>query len=131
MALFFIYSFLLLHTIIYIIEDLLFCYTSIETITIPSTVEKIGESAFERCKNLETVTLNEGLKEIGAYAFMYSSIESITIPSTVKEIGNEAFSECSNLTRIDCKLKKNYVEANESSFEGLIQKKSIINWVNG
>ena len=128
--------------------------TSIEGITIPSTVEKIGRYAFHNCNNLKTVTLNEGLKSIGRGAFSGTSIESIEMTSTVekierfafydcknlktvtlneglKEIDSGAFRDCDKLGRIECNVKKNYVEANRSKFEGLIQKKSIINWLNG
>ena len=68
-----------------------FCGTSIESATIPSTVEKLGERTFKDCKNLKTVTLNEGLKEIGGSAFFGTSIEEITIPSTVNEINTRFF----------------------------------------
>lgn len=127
--------------------------TSIERITIPSTVEKIGRYAFHNCNNLKTVTLNEGLKTIARGAFNGTSIESIEMTSTVekierfafydcknlktvtlneglKEIESGAFRDCENLGQIDCNVKKSYVEANRSKFEGLIQKKSIINWLN-
>ena len=103
----------------------------IEEMVIPSTVEKIEAFAFHGCIRLKKVTLNEGLKEIGYNAFEDTSIESITIPSTVEKIEGAAFFHCNNLTRIDCKLKKSYVKANESSFEGLITKTPIINWLNG
>ena len=128
--------------------------TSIERITIPSTVEKIGRYAFHNCNNLKTVTLNEGLKTIARGAFNGTSIESIEMTSTVekierfafydcknlktvtlneglKEIDSGAFRDCDKLGRIECNVRKNYVEANRSKFEGLIQKKSIINWLNG
>lgn len=128
--------------------------TSIESITIPSTVEKIGRYAFHNCNNLKTVTLNEGLKSIGRGAFNGTSIESIEMTSTVekverfafydcknlkrvtlnerlKEVESGAFRDCDKLGRIECNVRKNYVEANRSKFEGLIQKKSIINWLNG
>ena len=113
------------------IERNAFWHSQIKTITIPSTVGSIGDGAFEWCRNLKSVTLNEGLKEIGIYAFSGTSIESITIPSTVEGIGFNAFSGCSKLTRIDCKLSKGYVKLNSSKFRGLLDMKSIINWLNG
>ena len=105
--------------------------TSIESITIPSTVEKIESLAFGYCTKLKTVTLNEGLKKIEFNAFQGTSIESITIPSTVEGIRFGAFSGCSKLTQIDCKLRKSYVESNRNDFRGLLEKESIINWLNG
>ena len=91
------------------IGDSAFEGTSVRAITIPNTVEKIERHAFKDCKELKSVTLNEGLKEI--------------------ESG--AFRDCDKLVRIECNVMKSYVEANRSKFEGLIQKKSIINWLNG
>ena len=108
-----------------------FSETSIETVTTPSTVEKIGSCAFSRCKNLKTVTLNEGVKSIGTAGFLETSIEEMVIPSTVEEIESLTFDGCSELRAIECKIKKSYVEANKSKFEGLLEKESIINWVNG
>ena len=39
------------------------------------------------------MTLPEGLKTIGAYAFTRTRISSFSIPSTVTEIGNHAFAQ--------------------------------------
>ena len=82
------------------IGDGAFKETSIEEITMPNTVDKIGGIAFADCKNLKRVTLNEGLKEIGDGAFSETSIESITTPSTVERIGEGAFSNCKNLKTV-------------------------------
>lgn len=61
-------------------------------------VTKIGNGAFESCQNLTTVvTLPATLEKIGEDAFHYSSITSIEIPNTVRTIGMSAFSMCTNL----------------------------------
>ncbi|RAW47480.1 hypothetical protein DQW92_01275, partial [Metamycoplasma hominis] len=71
-----------------------------ESITIPSTVKEIGESAFSSCKNLKKVILNEGLEKIGDEAFYNTNIESITIPASVKKFGYSAFFGCKNLKEV-------------------------------
>lgn len=81
------------------IEERAFLESAIKSITIPGTVEKIETYAFNYCKNLKEVVLNEGLKEIAAEVFRYTAIESITIPGTVKEVGWEAFAHCDNLKK--------------------------------
>ena len=43
--------------------------TSVESITIPSTLVEIGNSAFYGCRNLREATFNFGLKTIGISAF--------------------------------------------------------------
>ena len=71
--------------------------SSLESITLPSTLTEIGNHAFFGT-NLREVTLNDGLKKIGIWAFCKcTSLESITLPSTLTEIDNYAFGGCSNL----------------------------------
>ena len=91
-----------------------FLETSIETITIPSSVTAIGAGAFFGT-NLETITIPAAVKTIGASAFsidtltsvafennsqletikrnvfLNSKIETITIPKTVTTIGDDVF----------------------------------------
>ena len=61
-------------------------------------VTKIGNGAFKSCQNLTTVTLPATLEKIGEDAFHYSSITSIEIPNSVRTIGMYAFAMCANLT---------------------------------
>jgi hypothetical protein len=55
-------------------------------------VKSIGNRAFWNCKNLTSVTLQEGLESIGEWCFGFTAIKEITIPKSVKNIGNYAFS---------------------------------------
>ena len=73
---------------------------TIRSFTAGAGLKEIGFGAFYRQRNLDTVTLNEGLVKIGKYAFSdagYISgstvrgIQSVTIPSTVEFIGTYAF----------------------------------------
>jgi len=43
--------------------------TSLESITLPSSVTEIGDEAFSDCTNLSEVILNDGLQKIGIGAF--------------------------------------------------------------
>ena len=70
-------------------------------ITIPSTVEAIGSSAFEECLSLTGVTISEGVIAIERNAFQNcKNLKNITIPSSVKYIQNDAFTGCENLKSI-------------------------------
>ena len=74
------------------------CCTSLERITIPSSVRVVGGRAFEGCTQLKIVKLCEGLERIDDSAFhSCTSLQRITIPSTVKVIGEWAFRCCTQL----------------------------------
>ena len=77
-------------------------YTSIiKTVIINDGVTSIGESAFEGCSSLTSITIPESVTGIGNYAFDYcSSLTSITIPNSVTSIGESAFYDCSSLTSV-------------------------------
>lgn len=49
--------------------------------------------AFEGCTELTDVTLNDGLLEIGQYAFRMTNIEKLRLPSTLISIDVQAFPE--------------------------------------
>lgn len=69
-------------------------YTSEEGATkvvIPKEVTGIAPKAFWNCKELTEVELNEGLLEIGEYAFAYTAIEKVKLPDSIEKIGEEAF----------------------------------------
>ena len=96
----------------------------ITTITLPKTIRKIGNGAFEGCKNLEKIELPDDIEAIGENAFRRcrslkefifpriistieksilsgcSNLKSITIPDKVMSIGAFAFEKCSSLSSI-------------------------------
>lgn len=52
--------------------------------TIPGSVETIGDCAFLDCYNLWSLGLGQGVKHIGAGAFVCTGLESVTIPASVE-----------------------------------------------
>lgn len=71
--------------------------TALESITIPKSVTSIGSNAFHNCTALSAVTISEDskLESIGENAFgLCEKITSITIPKSVKRLGMGAFSNC-------------------------------------
>ena len=73
------------------IGDNAFKESMIESISLPSTITEIGNSAFYKCYSLTTVSLNEGITSIGDEAFYQCYIEQLVIPMSVKNIGSKAF----------------------------------------
>ena len=66
---------------------------------IPGSVESIGNDAFRDCENLTSVTLNEGIKIIGSEAFRAcTSLNYIDFPASITTINFGAFMSC-GLTR--------------------------------
>lgn len=64
----------------------------IVSVSIPGTVQVVGERAFSACKHLKTIEIDNGVEIIGDFAFSWSSIEKIVIPRSVVSIGECAFS---------------------------------------
>ena len=76
------------------------CNTLI-SITIPDGVTSIGESAFCNCTSLTSITIPDGVTSIEEHAFYgCNSLTSITIPGNVTSIENGMFYNCSSLTDI-------------------------------
>lgn len=76
--------------------------SSLEEITIPSSVTAIGDRAFYYCDNLSEIRIPGSVTTIGENAFGYcESLERIVISDSVTSIGENAFYNCINLTEID------------------------------
>ena len=122
------------------ISDNVFAMTDIVAVSIPSTVTKIGESAFKHCSSLRSVAVESGskLKELGDYSFAFcksltsfdfgkdgsltsigacafrgcSALDSVAIAMTVASVGEYAFS--------DCKVLDIYLVEQKSAVDGYI-----------
>ena len=72
--------------------------SSAQTVSFPSTLQSIEDSAFFYCTSLQSPTFNSSLSYIGARAFeQCSSITALSIPSGVTTISSSAFSHCYSL----------------------------------
>lgn len=80
-----------------------FEYTSITNITLPSSLKTIGQYAFYKCTNLSSIDLsnNDSLNTIGDSAFEYcEQLESVTLAPNMQQIGAAAFGNCTNINSI-------------------------------
>ncbi len=74
---------------------------NLESIVIPSSVKTIGVNAFFNCKSMKKVTIGNGVTSIGNSAFWCClNLTSIAIPSSVTSIDNYAFAGCDGLTSV-------------------------------
>ena len=93
------------------------------SISIPETVEQIGNDAFYGCKNLKTVTMPGKLTRIGVRAFSEcKALTEITIPKSVIYIGEEAFHDCGSqliIHGVDASYGQSYAADNQLSFQAV------------
>ncbi|MBE6584131.1 MAG: leucine-rich repeat domain-containing protein [Ruminococcaceae bacterium] len=83
-----------------IICDSAFCVaeSKLESITIPSSVAYIGDSAFWGCYSLCEISFDVGVKSIADNAFFNcQSLEEIHLPDGIQSIGSRAFYNCVKL----------------------------------
>lgn len=91
--------------------------THIELVVLPNSVKRIEAYAFWGCDNLDTVVLGRGLTEVGDYAFAgCKGLEQMTIPANVTSIGIQAFGDCVNMKDISIPIET--VKIHESAFDG-------------
>jgi hypothetical protein len=58
-------------------------------------VKSIGENAFEKCDNLLSVKIDEGVNQIGGLSFdACQNLETLILPNSITEIGYGAFGYC-------------------------------------
>ena len=75
--------------------------SSLETVSIPSSISVVQSGAFEGCRNLSDIAFSEDITIISSETFKDCiNLTNFTIPSSVTEIGNRAF-ENSGLVEID------------------------------
>ena len=66
----------------------------LENVNLPKGLTLIGKNAFQDCKNIKSIELNEGLENIGESAFSGTTLETVKFPSSLKIINDCAFVNC-------------------------------------
>lgn len=89
--------------------------TALEEVDLPKELKKIH--GFVNCISLKSVTLPEGLEEIGQFAFSgCKKLKKIRIPSSVKKIDEYAFGKGIKLILPEDSPVLEFVEKNKFSF---------------
>ena len=102
------------------VEKGAFVMSGVEVITIPGSVEKVGEQAFSRCLNLTKVVMENGVGTVGDEAFQScEALENVIIMDANTEIGWSAFGNCTKLTVTapSGSLAETYAKENGIQFE--------------
>lgn len=90
-----------------------FAYTGAVSITLPSTLRRLGDNAIYGAQ-ITGIELPDGLESIGHFCFGYNPITEIEIPDSVIELGYAAFFGCGPLKTV--KLSKNLKVIESSTF---------------
>ena len=107
-------------------NDTLLDYKGTEAdVVIPDGVKKIGNNAFEDCKNIKTITLPDSVTSIGECAFAgCTSLISAPIPDGVTKIGDAAFSGCWRL--LESSIPDGVKKIGEYTFWACCDLKSVV-----
>jgi hypothetical protein len=95
-------------------DEAFYACQSLESVTLPSTIRTIGNSAFGSyirsssgystrigCDRLSSINIPNGVTSIGYNCFVgCTSLTSITIPDSVTSLGYSSFSQCTGLTTV-------------------------------
>lgn len=80
------------------IERFAIFYSKAKSLTVPSTLKKIGRESIYFCQELTQIVIEEGLEVIDNYAFNgCSALTEMHLPSSLKTIGCAIFVNCSGL----------------------------------
>lgn len=90
---------------------------NVELVVVPNSVKRIEKYAFWGCENLDNVVLGKGLTEVGDYAFTNcKALNHMSVPSNIRSIGIQAFADCVSMT--DIYIAPEVTHIHETAFDG-------------
>ncbi len=107
----------------------------LKEISLPETLNSIGDYAFADCSSLKELVIPEGVTSIGNHAFSANTaLHSVSIPSTILSIGSSVddsfeggtFYGCNNLTNVILKEGNKKATIGATTFKSCNKLKSII-----
>ena len=76
--------------------------SSLENVTLPSTLKFLPREGFVGCSSLKNITLPKGISKIPSECFYgCSALTEITCKSPITSVGSSAFAECTSLKTFD------------------------------
>lgn len=86
-------------------------FPNLVSVNIENGVKEIGGYAFSKCKALTTVLLSNGIEKLGMDSFSYDiSLQAITLPNSITVIGSGSFANCTSLESITLPNKLTIIE---------------------
>ncbi len=109
------------------VGDMMFFQTTVENVTLPSTLTRIGESAFYECQKLENPAIPAKVTTIGQSAFMgCAGITEIALPGGLTTLESAVFSDCYALESIE--IPGSVTEIKTAAFSGCSALQSVSLW---
>lgn len=105
------------------INDGIFNESNIDTLTISSSVKKIGYLAFGE-STVKCVKFSIGLDSIDSRAFYNTRLNDIILPDGLKFIGESAFRDCKNTQYIQ--INNEISEIEQSAFQGCSSAQKLV-----
>ena len=88
-------------TLEFIGDEAFYSCEKLPAIDIPDSVNRLGNSVFSGCVSIESLTIPEGVTELRYYfASGCTALKEINLPSTIIELGDGAFAACTVLETI-------------------------------
>ena len=77
------------------------CNSSLQSLTLPSTVTNIDHHALYQCSSLDEFVIPDGVESIERAVFAEcSKLKTVTVPNSVKKVVQKAFLKCSSLENV-------------------------------
>lgn len=93
--------------------------TSLKSIELPSSINKIVDNAFSKCTALQTVSMERCMSLTAIPYGCFNGCEKLTtivLPDSVRTIGNAAFNSCKKLTSFT--VSENVISIGVEAFKG-------------
>lgn len=93
----------------------------VKLVIVGQGVTSIGSSAFQDCKNLETVSLPGSLTALGKAAFLRcGELTNVKLPASLKSVGEDCFTGCEKLELLDLTGVPDEIMELRTSLEGTV-----------